>query len=36
VPIKITAKMVYSCGLKINFGIKRKNKIVPIIGKFMG
>jgi hypothetical protein len=32
----MTANMVYSCGLKINLGMKRKNKMAPIMGKFMG
>jgi hypothetical protein len=28
--------MRYSWGLNINLGIKRKNKRVPIVGKFIG
>jgi hypothetical protein len=36
VPIKTTDMMIYSWGLKINFGIKRKNKTVPMMGKFIG
>jgi hypothetical protein len=32
----MTTNMMYSCGLKINLGIKRKNKMAPVRGKFMG